>query len=164
MESPLIEIVDESGKVLEVIDHRECFERRLLRRAVHVLVFNLKGEVLLELRALDRRFFPGFWNCSSSGFVAVGEEPLAAARRETLEELGLGLVLRPAGTFRVDSGNDNSLNYLFFGFFEGLPCCFEARKVEWFSLKNLPEPLTPALQAAINNTLSSAGRTVARNR
>ena len=59
--------------------------------AVHVLIFNEKGELLIQKRQETKKMFPGKWDLSAGGFVRSGEASLAAVLRETKEELGLSL-------------------------------------------------------------------------
>ena len=56
---------------------------------VHTCLFNNKGEMLIQQRALDKIDFPGKWDISSGGGVMAGEESSHAAERELEEELGI---------------------------------------------------------------------------
>jgi len=65
------------------------------RRSARVMVFDLVGRVLLIQCAVVRRDGREFvfW-LTPGGEIEPGEEPLAAARREVREELGLDLDVR----------------------------------------------------------------------
>jgi 8-oxo-dGTP diphosphatase len=65
------------------------------RRSARVMVFDPAGRVLLIRCAVVRRDGKEFvfW-LTPGGEIEPGEEPLAAARREVLEELGLELDVR----------------------------------------------------------------------
>lgn len=90
MNDELFEIVDESGKVLGVRPRRECHGNpALIHQAVHLLVFNRRGELYLQKRALTKDVQPGKWDSSVGGHMQPGETPLQAVLRETAEELGL---------------------------------------------------------------------------
>ena len=58
---------------------------------VHVWIRDEAGDYLVQQRAHDRATNPGVW-AVTAGYVQAGEDSLAAARRETLEELGLSLL------------------------------------------------------------------------
>ncbi len=57
--------------------------------AVHIAIFNSKGEMLLQRRSLDKVDDPGKWDFSSRGSILVNETAQDGAHRETLEELGI---------------------------------------------------------------------------
>ena len=58
---------------------------------VHVWIRDEAGDYLVQQRAHDRPTDPGVW-AVTAGLVQAGEDSLAAAVRETREELGLELV------------------------------------------------------------------------
>lgn len=57
--------------------------------AVMVLIFNTKGEMLIQKRQNELEWQPGKWTMTAGGGVLAGETPAAAASRELLEELGI---------------------------------------------------------------------------
>jgi len=61
----------------------------LVHRAVHVLVVNAAGELLLQKRSARKDIQPGKWDTSVGGHLEPGESYFAAALREMREELGL---------------------------------------------------------------------------
>jgi isopentenyldiphosphate isomerase len=63
----------------------------LWHRAVHVLVFNARGEVFLQKRSMRKDIAAGKWDSSASGHLDTGEDYDACAVREVREELGLEL-------------------------------------------------------------------------
>jgi len=92
MEDPseLVEIVSEEGETLGVAGRADAHsDPGLLHRVVHVLVFNGKGELLLQKRSGNKDTAPGLWDVSVGGHLVPGETPQEAARREMAEELGI---------------------------------------------------------------------------
>lgn len=86
----LFEIVDDRGEVIGTAPRNVCHgDPSLVHRAVHVLVFNPAGELLLQLRSMDKDIQPGKWDTSVGGHLAVGESYEDAAVREMAEELGI---------------------------------------------------------------------------
>ena len=64
----------------------------LLHGSSHVWIWHLGpngAEVLLQKRATIKRTWPNMYDISAAGHIDLGEEPLAAALRETREEIGI---------------------------------------------------------------------------
>ena len=61
---------------------------------VHVCIFNRKGEMLIQLRQKDKQWYPDLWDYSVGGSAVAGDNSVAAAERETQEELGLTISLQ----------------------------------------------------------------------
>ena len=89
MQEEILEIVDETGKPLGLAPRSEIHGNPLLlHKVVHVLVFNDKGELLLQKRSMTKDVAPGKWDTSVGGHVSPREDLLDSAKRETEEELG----------------------------------------------------------------------------
>jgi 8-oxo-dGTP pyrophosphatase MutT (NUDIX family) len=54
-----------------------------------VLVFNDQGQMILQKRAVHDSKYPSHWDFSAAGGIDPGENHLAAAIRETREEIGV---------------------------------------------------------------------------
>ena len=86
----LLEIVNSKGEAIGLAPRSEIHGNpSLIHRVVHVLVFNKKGELLLQKRALSKDVAPGKWDTSVGGHMNPGESTLEAAKREMEEELGI---------------------------------------------------------------------------
>ena len=59
------------------------------KKSTAVLVFNDRGEVLLQLRAANDDTFPSHWDFSAGGGIDEGEDEKTSIRRELSEELGV---------------------------------------------------------------------------
>lgn len=55
---------------------------------IHSYIMNDEGMLLIQQRAMTKKYFPGIWDITC-GAVLAGETSLDAAIRETKEELGL---------------------------------------------------------------------------
>lgn len=91
------DVVDEQDRVTGQATRGEVHAQNLRHRAVHVIIYNDKGELFLQKRSTAKDKFPGCWDSSCSGHVDAGEDYDRAARRELVEELGYHttLPLRP---------------------------------------------------------------------
>ena len=85
-----LEVVDERGKVVGYAPRSVVHGNpSLIHRVVHVLVFNKKGELLLQKRSQNKDVAPGKWDTSVGGHVGIGEDLSFSLRREMHEELGI---------------------------------------------------------------------------
>lgn len=84
-----IVFVDQNDHVIGAGSIAEAVEKGIVHRITRVYVFNSKGQLLLQKRALGLRSAPGKWDDSAAGHVDEGEEYLPSARRELAEEMGV---------------------------------------------------------------------------
>ncbi len=85
-----LEVCDEAGNPTgEVKPRHEVHRDGDWHLTVDVWLFNRHGEVLIQQRSVHKDGNPLKWNSSSAGHVVAGATPLATARQETLEEIGL---------------------------------------------------------------------------
>jgi isopentenyldiphosphate isomerase len=85
----IFDVVNERDEVVDRRARSEVHRLGLRHRAVHVLVFNGRGEVFLQKRSMNKDRQPGLWDTSASGHVDSGEDYDACAVRELREELGV---------------------------------------------------------------------------
>jgi isopentenyldiphosphate isomerase len=97
----IFDVVNERDEVIGRETRNEVHRRGLFHRAVHVLVFNSRGEVFLQKRSMTKDRQPGLWDSSASGHVDAGEEYDACAVRELREEIGLELPAPPPRLFKI---------------------------------------------------------------
>jgi isopentenyl-diphosphate delta-isomerase len=103
MSEEIFDVVNERDEVIDRKPRSEVHARGLLHRAVHVLVFNSRGEVFLQKRSMKKDRQPGVWDSSTSGHVDAGEDYDACAVRELREEIGLSLAQPPRRLFKIDA-------------------------------------------------------------
>jgi isopentenyl-diphosphate delta-isomerase type 1 len=103
MSEEIFDVVNERDEVIGQAPRSEVHRRKLTHRAVHVLVFNARGELFLQKRSMAKDCFPGAWDSSASGHLDRGEDYDACAIREVREELGVSLPGVPKRLFKVDA-------------------------------------------------------------
>ena len=101
MVEEIFDVVNERDEVIGQKPRSEIHRLKLNHRAVHVLVFNSRGELFLQKRSMKKDCFPGVWDSSASGHLASGESYDACAVRELREEIGLEAVAAPERLFKV---------------------------------------------------------------
>jgi isopentenyldiphosphate isomerase len=77
---------------------------------VHVVIFNSKGEMLIQQRQPFKEGWPNMWDVSTGGSAVAGDTSQTAAHREVLEELGLSIDftgIRPQMTINFPGGFDD---------------------------------------------------------
>ena len=85
----------------------EKFPEGLYRMVVHAVIFNDKGEMLIQKRQPFKSGWSGMWDISVGGSAVAGDDSKSAVHREVLEELGLDISfdnVRPSLTLHIPSG------------------------------------------------------------
>lgn len=103
MAEEIFDVVNEHDEVIGQAPRSEVHRRKLNHRAVHVLVFNSRGDLFLQKRSMLKDCFPGAWDSSASGHLDCGEDYDTCAIREVREELGVELGRIPERLFKVDA-------------------------------------------------------------
>tara|TARA_B110000211_G_C14036417_1_gene534765 strand:- start:239 stop:766 length:528 start_codon:yes stop_codon:yes gene_type:complete len=80
-----------------------------LHRAFSIFLFNGKGEMLMQRRALGKYHSPGLWTNTCCSHPAPGESLMDAADRRLKMEMGMKSVLKHQFQFYYKSGFENGL-------------------------------------------------------
>ena len=125
MEEQVI-LVDKNDKPIGKIGKLEAHQKGLLHRAISVFIFNSKGEMLLQKRALHKYHTPGLWSNSACSHPRNNEIIKLAAERRLKEELGINCDLYFAFSFlyKADFDNgliENELDHVYIGFSDQTP-------------------------------------------
>jgi isopentenyldiphosphate isomerase len=112
MSEEIFDVVNERDEVIGRETRREVHRTGLKHRAVHVLVFNARGEVFLQKRSMSKDSSPGLWDSSTSGHLDRGEDYDACALRELREEIGLNLSACPRRLFKVNACADTGQEFV----------------------------------------------------
>ncbi|MEM7564203.1 MAG: NUDIX domain-containing protein [Pseudomonadota bacterium] len=127
----LLDVVDENDRVVDVKTRGEIHASHLMHRAIHILLFNSKGEVFLQKRSMSKDENPGLWDSSAAGHVDSGESYLACAVREIEEELGIVPSEPMEALFKLppiaETGFEHSMIYRYY--YDG-PLCLQAEEIE----------------------------------
>lgn len=111
MAEEIFDVVNERDEVIGHAPRKEVHARGLWHRAVHVLVFNARGEVFLQKRSMNKDIAAGKWDSSSSGHLDRGEDYDACAVREVREEIGLLLAKPPERLFKIDARKETGWEF-----------------------------------------------------
>ncbi len=137
-------LVDEEDNILGTMDKMEAHVMGKLHRAFSVFIFNRKGELLLQQRALDKYHSGGKWTNTCCSHPRLGEETLSAAKRRLKEEMGMTCELKYSFNFTYkaalnDGIAEHELDHVFFGVCDDLPIINkdEVASYRYMSMGNL---------------------------
>lgn len=109
----LFDVCDSNDTVIGQAPRGEVHARGLLHRAVHIFVFNSRGELLLHRRSATKDEYPLRITSSASGHVGAGEGYDETAERELQEELGIGARPEYLASFRASAETANEHTRLY---------------------------------------------------
>lgn len=114
-------LVDESDREVGHMAKAQCHDGRgVLHRAFSILIFNGRGELLLQQRSPSKRLWPLYWSNSCCSHPRRAESMEAAIHRRLHEELGLTCPLHFLFKFQYQAqfdstGAENELCSVFIG-------------------------------------------------
>ncbi|MBK6937102.1 MAG: isopentenyl-diphosphate Delta-isomerase [Chitinophagaceae bacterium] len=117
-------LVDESDNATGTCEKMRAHADGLLHRAFSVFIFNGKGEMLLQQRAMDKYHSGGLWTNACCSHPAPGEETAAAALRRLKEEMGFTAPVEKIFDFVYRADFDNGLteyefDHVLAGYYDG---------------------------------------------
>src|SRR5215831_17295536 len=112
MVEEIFDVVNERDEVIDRRTRSEVHRLGLMHRAVHVLVFNSRGEIFLQKRSMQKDRQPGLWDSSASGHLDSGEDYDACAVRELREEIGLRLSAAPERLFKLSASPETDQEHV----------------------------------------------------
>jgi isopentenyldiphosphate isomerase len=141
-----VEVLDERGAVVDVVDRAAMRAQNLRHRSVYIAVLHA-GRLLAHRRAGWKDVWPSRWDIAFGGVCAPGEAWPAAARRELAEEAGVEVAeeeLLDLGDGRYESEQVRVVGRIYavehagpFAFADG-----EVEAIEWVALEDLDGWLT----------------------
>ena len=92
-------LVDEFDNQIGVMEKIQAHREGVLHRAFSILIYNTKGEMLLQQRAENKYHSGGLWTNACCSHPKPGEEVLSAAHRRLKDELNIDCELEITGHF-----------------------------------------------------------------
>ncbi len=143
MEYTAVILVDETDKQCGQAEKMKAHEEGLLHRAFSVFIFNARGEMLLQQRALSKYHSGGLWTNACCSHPAPGEETAAAALRRLQEEMGFSTCIHKIFDFVYHADFENGLteyefDHVYAGRYDG-PVQFNTDEVMAVSYKTIEE-------------------------
>ncbi|MEQ8363828.1 MAG: isopentenyl-diphosphate Delta-isomerase [Cyclobacteriaceae bacterium] len=157
-------LVDEKDNQTGTMEKMEAHRKGALHRAFSVLVFNSKGEMLLQKRAQSKYHSGGLWSNACCSHPRPGETLAAATKRRMKEELGIATQPDYLYKFQYKAtiGDliEHELDHVFVCQFDGEPAINLEEAEDWIyvnpsllksKIKENPEQYTFWLKKIINN-------------
>lgn len=119
-------LVDERDEEVGTMEKLEAHRRGVLHRAFSILLFNSKGQLLLQKRSKDKYHSGGLWTNTCCSHPLPGETLAHATRRKLKQEMGIDLHTDFAYKFIYRAALDHDLtehecDHVFTGQFDGTP-------------------------------------------
>jgi isopentenyl-diphosphate delta-isomerase type 1 len=163
----VFDVVNERDEVVGQQVRSQVHRLGLMHRAVHVLIFNGRGQVFLQKRSMSKDTFPGAWDSSASGHVDQGEAYDACALRELMEELGVVPERAPEPLYKISACAETGWEFIWVYRMEHEgPFNLHPGEIEdgrWFEpgevtawIRDRPEEIASALRLIWGRSVSSA--------
>ena len=157
MELTQVILVDVNDTQIGVMEKMEAHQMGLLHIAFSVFIFNSKGEMLLQQRAISKYHSGGLWTNACCSHPFPEEATIQAALRRLKEELGFENPIEKVGDFVYKADFDNGLtehefDHIFAGEYEGkinfnkaevMDICYKDLQEISHSLQTHPQKYTP---------------------
>ena len=108
MNTPVI-LVNTNDEQIGHMPKLEAHQKGLLHRAFSIFIFNQRGQIMMQQRALDKYHSGGLWTNTCCSHPYPDETPSQAATRRMREELGFETTVEPAFSFIYKAALDNEL-------------------------------------------------------
>ena len=148
MPDEYVVLVNEQDQVLGQLEKIEAHELGLLHRAFSVLLFNDRGELLLQQRAAHKYHSPLLWTNTCCSHQRPNETTLMAAERRLKEEMGMSAPMQTAFKFQYKATLDqwlteHELDHVLFGYTNQDPNINpeEVAAFRWISMAQLLQEL-----------------------
>ncbi len=141
--SEIIVLVDENDNQIGTGEKMEVHRAGKLHRAFSVFVFNGRGEMLLQRRALTKYHSGGLWTNTCCSHPRVQEKTIDAAKRRLMEEMGFVCELKEIDSFvyktEFEGLFEHEFDHVFVGKYDGVIKVNrdEVEEYKWISLDDL---------------------------
>ena len=136
-------LVDENDLEIGTMEKQKAHVTGDLHRAISVFIFNSKGEILLQQRAITKYHSGGLWSNTCCTHPRQGEETKDAAKRRLNEEMGIqcNLEFRFSFIYKAKLTNglfEHEFDHVYFGQSDFLPV-LNSEEAENYKYVNIHE-------------------------
>ncbi|MBX2969527.1 MAG: isopentenyl-diphosphate Delta-isomerase [Cyclobacteriaceae bacterium] len=129
-------LVDEKDRPIGTMEKMEAHRKGVLHRAFSVLLFNSKGELLIQKRSAGKYHSAGLWTNTCCSHPRPEESLSQAAQRRLREEMGIEAISEPLYSFiykvNLDGGLiEHELDHVLIGQFDQQPNINNQEVSDW---------------------------------
>lgn len=129
-------LVDEQDREIGTMEKLAAHQQGKLHRAFSILVFNSRGELMLQQRAMDKYHSGGLWTNTCCSHPRPGESAVEAGRRKLVQEMGFDSELTYSHKFIYKVELDNNLiehewDHVLIGYYDGEPAINKHEALNW---------------------------------
>lgn len=144
MQEEILILVDKNDQPQGTMPKMQAHIEGRLHRAFSVMIYNKKGELLIQKRANVKYHSAGLWANTCCGHPRVGEDNMQAAQRRLNEEMGFSCDLKKVGEVCYELPLENGLHeheytHVFSGVWDGAlsPNLEEVSETAWVAPSEL---------------------------
>lgn len=141
-------LVNTKNKIIGFEDKMTAHQTGKLHRAFSIFIFNSKGELLIQQRAVEKYHSGSLWSNTVCSHPMPNETYRQAIHRRLKEEMGFDCKLKKLFwiIYRIDLPNtliEHEYNCVYVGKFDGhpIPNPEEIMNLKWITLKELKRQL-----------------------
>lgn len=129
-------LVDEQDREIGTMEKLAAHKLGKLHRAFSILVFNGKGELMLQQRARNKYHSGGLWTNTCCSHPRPGETAIEAGKRKLTQEMGFDCELTFSHKFIYKVELDNNLiehewDHVLIGSYDGTPNLNPEEALNW---------------------------------
>ena len=129
-------LVDEQDQPIGLMEKQAAHINPHLHRAFSIFLFNSKGELLMQQRALSKYHSPGLWTNTCCSHPRAGETLDDATSRRLMEEMGMTCEMHEVYTFiykaPVGEGlTEHEFDHVFIGQSDDIPVVNHEEVESW---------------------------------
>ena len=129
-------LVDNQDNEVGTMEKMEAHRKGMLHRAFSILLFNSRGELLLQKRAASKYHSGGLWTNTCCSHPLPNETLAKASDRKLQQEMGIKTPLTFAFKFIYKTPLEKGLiehefDHVFFGTFDGKPIINKDEVEDW---------------------------------
>lgn len=144
---PKVILVDERDRQTGTEEKIKAHKEAKLHRAFSVLIFNGKGDWLLQKRAITKYHSPGLWANACCSHPRPGKDLIKEAEKRLKEEMGFQCPLKESFSFiyktKLGAMTEYEFDHVLLGKFSGTPrpSKKEVDDWKWVSTKDLKKDI-----------------------